>query len=498
MSITEAPAEPISLRRLLADAQFIGEGDVLAESCTCDASQVRRGDVFVAVSGASSDGHDVAHQAVQRGAAAVICERPLPIFTAPQWVVPDSRVAYGELCQALVGDPSRQMAVIGITGTSGKSTVAALLHSILSKADCTTHVATWFQSDGISWSPDCSALTPPALARWLAQCVASDCSHAIVEAPSTALSQAAFAGIRFDAACITNVGRDHLTWHNTLENYRRAKARLLDHVAPEGFVILNADDPVCNRMLSTLNHPSLTIGLGGTAQITAELIEQHANEQIIVLTAGNESAGVRTAMIGRHHLYNCLTAAAAAMVYGVDLPTIAQGLEAIERLPGRMELVRCGQDFSVFVDEAHSPDALRASLKAARAVTPGRLICVLGPADRHPSESRRALGSIASALADLSVVTTGRLDDDNSRRAAVETLGGFDASSKLRLIENRSNAIRWALDEAQPGDTVLLTGRGVQSYAMAESGSEMWDDRDVVRDFFEGTRINTRFAGIRA
>jgi UDP-N-acetylmuramoyl-L-alanyl-D-glutamate--2,6-diaminopimelate ligase len=490
---TLVPTAGVSLRQLLGvGACSAGSPDVWAGSCTHDVRHVRPGDVFVALAGADDDGHDRAGEAAQRGAAAVVCERQVPVFDTPQFVVSDSRIAYGHLCQALVGHPSQQVKVIGVTGTSGKTTVVRLLASVLATAG---HDVGTLDSlavcDGLDRRPAAEApLAPPLLARSLGRMASSGMSHAIVEISSRELGNQVLAGVTLDSACITQVGRDHLDWHGSLENYRRAKQRILDHLAPEGVAIFNADDAVCTRMLCDFHQPALTIGLREAAEITAEIIDRQINEQTFVVTAGDESVGVRTKMIGDHHVYNCLTAAALGLAHGVELTTVARGLEAVDGVPGRMERVSCGQDFAVLVDAAQSPDTLRHCLRAARAVTTGRLICVFGAGQREQHEWP-AMGRVAGAMADVAIVTSNHPHVEDPDAIAAEIRHGFVDPHKAQLISDRVEAIAWALGEARASDTVVVAGMGNRPYASAVDGRTELGDRETVRQLLRGTLQRT-------
>jgi UDP-N-acetylmuramoyl-L-alanyl-D-glutamate--2,6-diaminopimelate ligase len=468
----------LPLRELLDfDAHVIGSPDVRAAGCTSQWRHVRPGDVFVAVTESDTDGHDDASQAAHRGAAAIICERPLPLFDIPQFVVADSRTAYGQLCQALVGHPSRQMKVIGVAGTAGKTTVARLLNSIF-RAD--GRPAGALDSLGRSEPPDeyllnDAELSPPLLARSLAELNASGAGHAMVEIASRAASRGLLAGVLLDAVCLTHVGRGSLDWHGSLDNYRRAERQIIDSINPEGVAILNADDPFSMQILAELQQPVLTFGMQHAAEITAEIIEQHINEQTFVLTAGDESVGVRTEMIGDHHVYNCLAAAATALAYGIELTTIARGLEAVVRLPGRMERVTCGQPYAVFVDAANSPDALRACLHAARQVTAGRVICVFSPPGEREPTDRAPLGRVASTLADGAIVTSECNREKTPRDVLCDVRRGSATPSSARLLADRSEAIAAALRDAREGDTVVIAG--------TKNGS----DREIVRSSLQAS-----------
>ena len=278
--------------------------------------------------------------------------------------MPHVHHAYGRVCQALAGNPSFKLKLIGITGTNGKTTTSCLIASVLLKAGYRVGMAgTLGYFDGQEIEP-ATHTTPPAetLAPLLARMVTNECTHATLEVSSHALAQSRIAGVRLDVACVTNVSRDHLDYHTSLQDYRLAKSKLLDYLAPEGFAVVNADDAIAVGYLRHFHGPALTIGIRKPAEITAAPVEQFPSEQTFLLTAGSETVPVRTRMIGTHHIYNCLTAAAVGLTYGLDLATVVRGLEAVDYVPGRLQRIECGQPFSVFIDYAHTPDALAGSL----------------------------------------------------------------------------------------------------------------------------------------
>jgi len=291
----------VSLRQLLASAPGVCPPDIRATSCTSDWRKVRPGDVFVAITGSDEDGHDYATQAASRGAVAIICERQLPVFNVPQCVVADSRVVYGELCQALVGNPARQLKVIGVTGTHGKSTVARLLTAIFQAADLSVGTLDSFGYwDGLDdRAPVDGTLSPPVLARSLAEMAAAGATHAIVEFSSVELAQQVLAGVSLDAVCVTNIGKHHLDLHGSVENYREVKRRIFNYLDPDAVAVLNADDVESVKILDELMRPVLTYGLQKPSEITAQVVEQYINEQTFVLSAGDESVGVRLSQGGR-------------------------------------------------------------------------------------------------------------------------------------------------------------------------------------------------------
>jgi UDP-N-acetylmuramoyl-L-alanyl-D-glutamate--2,6-diaminopimelate ligase len=483
MAISCINSPGIRLRDVLVDAQLLGS-DIHVASCSSDSRQIQPGDLFVALTGARCDGHEFADEAVARGATAVLAERPLPLPGVPTCIVPDTREAYGQLCQAMAGDPSRHLRAVGVTGTCGKTTTSSLIAAVLTEAGARVGITgTLGYWDGEDLSPAVET-TPsaPALADWMGRMVIGGCSHAVIEASSRALSQARLAGIEFDTVCVTNVQRDHLDYHGSLSNYRNAKARLLDCVSPTGVTILNADDPVSAGWLTRIAGPALTVATDTDAELTATMIERQRSEQTFLLSAGCETLPVRTRMIGDFHVTNCLIAAAVGLTYGIDLPTVVRGLEAVAQVPGRMERIECGQPFTVMVDYAQSPDALVGSLGALRQVTDGRIICVFGASGNRDRTTRSTLGSVANHLADELVLTSDNPYDEDPQQIVSDIRRGISRRGQTRTLLDRSEAIASALAAARPGDSVLIAGRGHQKEQIIGGQRYLLDDRQVARD----------------
>lgn len=465
----------VVLDELFARSPRTATSRVVVTGCASDWRQVRPGDAFVAVLGDDDDGHDDVTRAVKRGAAAVIVEQPVPVFNVPVYQVEDTRTALGELCHALAGHPSSRLRVIGVVGTQGKSTVIALLESIYAAAGCDVGVLSSIKSyDGMTTGPGVAeAMSPAALASRLARMEAAGCSHALVEFSSQALCQGKVAGVELDTVCATTVDSAHLDLHQNTKNYRDAQRRVLDYLAPAGIAVLNADDPVSCRWLSTLDAPTLCYGLDDQAQITASIVEQNAGETVFILTAGCESAAIRTTIAGAHHVSNCLAAAATALAHGIDLVTIAAGIEAVQKLPARMERIDCGQDFPVFVDAATNAHGLRATLRTARQLAARRVICVVGetlPGD--PSEAALAR-NVVRKLADVAIVTDAITAIDDQWMPE-------DNSSTWQVAADRGEAIAWAVAMACEGDVVVIAGS--RGYTESGFGGAEITDADATRE----------------
>jgi UDP-N-acetylmuramoyl-L-alanyl-D-glutamate--2,6-diaminopimelate ligase len=477
--------QPLNLRNVLSDGEFLGTDDIPLVACASDSREVRPGTVFVALQGTLCDGHSFVADAIARGCSGIVAERSLPVSGVPVCYVSDTREAYGRICHALAGDPSKHLKVIGITGTNGKTTTSCLVASILTTAGCRVGIlGTLGCFDGREVGGT-SHTTLPAerLARWLGRMVRNDCDHAVMEVSSHALDQQRVAGIAFDVACVTNVGRDHLDYHRSIRYYRRAKQRLLDHLTGEGFAVINADDRVAQSYLGQFDGPVLTIGMRSQAEITATFVERSVAEQTFLLSAGSDAIPVRTRMIGAHHVYNCLTAAAVGLAYGIDLPTVARGLEAIDYVPGRLERIECGQPFSVYVDFAHTPDALSATLKTLREVVAGRLICIFGAGGDRDRGKRPLMGRAVETHADLAVITDDNPRSEDPQAIIEEILGGLRLPAEAEVIPDRSEAIAWALSQARPGDCVLIAGKGHETCQIVGAKRHYFDDRQVARQW---------------
>ncbi|MDZ4821073.1 MAG: UDP-N-acetylmuramoyl-L-alanyl-D-glutamate--2,6-diaminopimelate ligase [Planctomycetota bacterium] len=485
----------VSLRTLLPKATFFGtDGDIVIHSCSADSRTVQAGDLFAALVGAECDGHDFVHEAAFRGAKAVLAERYVVADGLPVCVVPDTRAAFAQICQALAGSASRQIKVIGITGTNGKSAAVSLVANVLHSAGSSV---AWMSSlgtfDGVEYVPSASATpTAPSIASWLANAEANGCDFAVLEASSQALSQSRLAGIQLDCACITNVRRDHLDEHSTLKNYREVKSRLLKLLKPEGVAVLNLDDPTCAEFGRNLDGPALTTGMLTNSDVTAVLLERSISEQTFLLTAGSETVPVRTRTIGDGMIYNCLTAAAVGLLYGVSPTEIARGLERLDYVPGRMERVECGQSFTVFVDAAKSPETLSNCLESLREVVSGRLICVFGAKGDTCREQRSHLGQTAEALSDLAVITDDNPTNEDPATIVSDILSGFDSLGQAVVIHDRAQAICWALAHAHAGDCIVITGKGHEEHQLIGKHRTWFDDREIARQWLYEQAAQTR------
>jgi UDP-N-acetylmuramoyl-L-alanyl-D-glutamate--2,6-diaminopimelate ligase len=384
-----------------------------------------------------------------------------------------------------LGHPGNSLKLIGVTGANGKTTTSCLIAGVLSHAGHKVGLLSklgYFDGEEVEIATHATPL-PDRLAELLAQMVRNGCSHAVIEVSRRALEQSYLSGVWFDAACVTNVTRDHLDDNNTHKDYRLASSRLFDHLRGEAFAVVNADDPVAAGYLRQINGPALTFGINSTAEIMGVPVEQCTSEQTFLITAGSDTVPVRTQMIGRHHIYNCLLATTVGLAYGVELPKIVRTLEAAKHVPGRLQRIECGQPFSVFVDFAHTPDALAGCLQALRTVTQGRLICVFGDGDDGDESKRPLMGRTVEQGADMAIVTSGNPPGEDPMAIIQDLLSGFQHPDHAESISDRRAAIHRALSLAQVGDCVLIAGKGYETYQIDGDENLSPDDHQIASDW---------------
>lgn len=477
-------ALPLSLRALFPNGRFLGSADVYVTRCCTDARQCEPGDLYVALVTDSGDGHDNVTLAAHRGAAAVLAERQV-LTTVPTLLVDDTREALGIVSHQLADNPSRSLFVAGVSGTSGKTATSHLLHSIWKQNDNTAGLMTNAtfddgQRQSASWHTPSG---PMELAAALRQMVDNGCQRAVLELSSLALACRHNAGFPLDAAVFTRLRHDAANRHGSQQNYLRAKKRLLSSLHSDGVAIINLDDHRCRHLLGHIDRPTLTYGTVGEADVRATILERHRWEQTFLLHAGADNAVVHTRIVGASHVSHCLAAAAVSLVAGCSLTEIASGLSAVQDLPGHLQRVECGQPFGVFVDSTNHPDTLAMRLKELRQITAGRLICVFGPPRQAPALQRARLGAVVEKGADTGILTSNNRGHEPSLEIAHDVLDGYQHPARGHLIPDRMDAICWALDQARPGDAVLLAGKGHFTFQVDGDIIDEFDDQLVASEW---------------
>lgn len=469
------------VQKLLPDAIVSGDLPKAVSHLTADSRQIKTGGLFAAIPGGQVDGHAFASAAVDGGAAVLLVERKLELHVA-QIIVPNAATAFARLVtfQRL---GSNLPTLVGITGTNGKTTTTWMVQSILKAAKLNCG-----RMGTVDWD-DCrkqsySQMTTPAadvLADWLHRVQSHGGTHAVLEVSSHALAQHRCDGLQFAAAAITNVTRDHLDYHLNPAAYQTAKARLVDLLYADAPMLLNRDDPGCRQLENKLRRRGrvLTYGLDAEdAELRAIVLSSGHRRQHVRFALAQGDADVQLRLIGRHNVSNALVAAGISEQLGVRLKDIVAGLESLRCVPGRLERIDAGQPFQVFVDYAHTPDALEKAISAVRSCAPGRTICVFGAGGDRDRPKRSQMGE-AATRADFVIVTSDNPRGECPRQIIREIAAGFGENQNYQPIVDREQAIRQALEFAQPGDAVLIAGKGHETTQHIGDVLEQFDDREV-------------------
>jgi len=484
------------------DCLFLGrllQGDPAAQitDVVYDSRQVGPGALFVALPGRRTDGHDHTGEAVQRGAAALLVERPVP--APPQVAViqtESTRAALSRVAARFWRYPSRRLRVVGVTGTNGKTTTTHLVKAVLERQGHRVGLIGTVHTLMPGEELPASLTTPQAsdLQRLLHQMVAAGCTYAVMEASSEGLDMNRVDDVEFDLGIFTNLTQDHLDYHGTFSAYREAKARLFRMLGQPGFkprkaAILNVDDPASQYYRTVAEVPVYTYGFSPQAMVRAEDVDISAAGTRFRLCTPHGEIDVALRLVGRFNVYNALAAATAGVVEGVDLPAIRDALEAEEGVPGRLQPVRAGQPFGVFVDYAHSPDSLENVLRTARGFTRGRLIAVFGcGGDRDPTK-RPIMGRIAAALADHTIITSDNPRSEDPVRIVQQIEAGLvdhlPPGRTYEVVIDRAEAIRRAVNMAEADDVIVIAGKGHETYQIFKDRTIPFDDREVARALIE-------------
>lgn len=447
-------------------------GSTEVTSLCLDSRTATPGALYCCVSGQRFDGHDFAPEAVAAGATALLCQRPLGVSVA-QVVVDEVRPAIGPLAAALYGYPSRQLTVVGVTGTNGKTTTTHLLEAIFEAAG--QPAATVGTLSGARTTPE-APLLHATLAAYRERGVAA----VAMEVSSHALVQHRVDGIFFAAAVFTNLTQDHLDYHATMEDYFAAKARLFDPGRAAAAVV-NADDPWGERLLRQLRASRRWTGEQQPIAFSLQDLDD-----LVITPDGSRfrwrGVQVRLRLGGRFNVRNALAAATTAAVLDIDLGAIVAGLEHVDAVRGRFEPVRAGQPFTVLVDYAHTPDGLEQALASARELAAGnRVIVVFGAGGDRDRGKRPMMGGVATRLADVVILTSDNPRSEDPETIIEEVLSGSNGQARLEVEIDRASAINRALDQAQRDDLVVIAGKGHELVQEIAGQTVAFDDAEVAR-----------------
>ncbi len=463
--------------------------DVEVGGVAADSRQVRPGDLFFALPGLHTDGRRHVAQALERGARAVVTSGEVDAGRAPVVRVAAPHRLLGRAAAVLAGDPSAALALVGVTGTNGKTTTTYLLEEIWRAGGRRPGVVgtITYRFAGAERPAPLTTPDPIALQALLAEMRAAGTTDVAMEVSSHALAQERVAGCRFDAAVFTNLTRDHLDFHGDLESYYAAKAKLfLDELPaggkPDPVAVVNVDDPAGARLAASVRTRCVRVGRAPRADVRALEVETTLAGTRGVLALGSERLAFESRLVGAPHLENTLGAAAAAWALGTPAGAIARGLAAAEPPPGRLEQIP-GQGFTVMVDYAHTPDALARALDVLRPLTRGRLITVFGCGGDRDRGKRPLMGEAAGRRSDVVILTSDnpRTEDPLAILAEIEE-GVRAAGTRPHAVEpDRRAAIDLAVGLARRGDLVLVAGKGHEDYQIVGTVKRHLDDREEVR-----------------
>ncbi|HEV2765781.1 MAG TPA: UDP-N-acetylmuramoyl-L-alanyl-D-glutamate--2,6-diaminopimelate ligase [Pyrinomonadaceae bacterium] len=467
-----------------------GDDSAAVSDVTHDSRQAREGALFVAVSGANVDGNRFVGQVSSQGAAGVISERARPEGFAGAWIqVSDARVALALAAAEVQRHPSRELQLAGITGTNGKTTTAYLVAAMAEAAGERTALVSTVEYRVAGVAEKAKHTTPEAsdVQRLLRRAADAGCRVAVMEASSQALDLRRCDALRFEAAVFTNLTRDHLDYHLTMDAYFDAKRRLFDGRLgePPRISVLNVDDEYGARLARELKDKGarvVTYGLDAGADVSAAEVETSFGGMSFLLRTTSGKRRVRSPLVGRPHVYNITAAAATCLALRLELEPIARAVETCGGAPGRFERVGHGGDFAVVVDYAHTDDALANVLRTAREVTRGRVLTVFGCGGDRDRTKRAPMGERAASLSDVVIVTSDnpRTEDPEAILADIE-VGLRAVGRPYEKIADRRAAIRRAVAQARAGDLVLVAGKGHEDYQIIGTETTHFDDREVAR-----------------
>ena len=482
----------MQLKTLLAAIpvrEIIGPVNRAVESIAYDSRRVQRDGLFVALRGEKSDGHDFVDQAIEKGAAVIVTERAEKSSRATCVVVENTRRAMADLSARFYNFPARKLKLAAVTGTNGKTTTTFLIKHICEKAGLRCGLLGTVRYEIAERVLPAARTTPESLdlEELLSQIANAGCRAAALEVSSHALAQERTRGIEWDVAVFTNLTQDHLDYHRTMENYFEAKAKLFEQLPQQQkkkkpVAIINIDDRFGRQLIERINKKVsvVTFGMGLNADFRASNYRIEVGGTSYQLDACGKSYLVRVPLIGRFNVANSMAALAAAKALGIGLREAVLSLAKSPQVPGRLEIVPAKRQFKVFIDYAHTPDALLNALKTLRELEPRRLIVVFGCGGNRDREKRPLMGQVADQNADYAIVTSDNPRKEDPDKIIAEIEKGF-RGNHFEKITDRAQAISRAIEIAQPRDVVLIAGKGHENYQEFVDHTVPFEDIQVAR-----------------
>jgi UDP-N-acetylmuramoyl-L-alanyl-D-glutamate--2,6-diaminopimelate ligase len=486
-SIREVMSTTLKEIAEVTDGVLYGSPDIEVRDITHDSRQCGTGTLFVAIKGLKIDGNKFVAQAVERGTDAVISEVAPPVGFSGGWIqVRNARSAMAYASAAVFKYPTKQLKLVGITGTNGKTTTAHLIDSIIKARDGISALMGTINARIGAESIKAEHTTPESseVQRFMRRAVDIGARAAVMEVSSHSLDLHRVDACEFEVAVFTNLTRDHLDYHGTMDDYFAVKRRLFNgEVASPRYAVINVDDPRSNELIKACNGKVITYGLKYGADVKTDMFSLTLSGLNFIVATPKGDVRVSSPLVGRPHVYNILAAIGTGVALGYDAQTIERGINSCPVVTGRFERVPTDEGFAVIVDYAHTDDAMRNVLKTAREVARGRIITVFGCGGDRDRTKRPLMGQAAARFSDVVIVTSDNPRSEDPLDIIGEIEPGLISIGKPYMkIPDRREAIFHAIKEAQPGDLILLAGKGHEDYQVIKERTLHFDDREVARE----------------
>ncbi|MCF6460001.1 UDP-N-acetylmuramoyl-L-alanyl-D-glutamate--2,6-diaminopimelate ligase [Clostridium sp. Cult3] len=467
-----------------------GDTDINITGIEHDSRKIQKDNMFIAIQGFTVDGHDYIDEAVENGASSVLVEKAIEVEKEGVTVirVDDTLLSLARFSSLFYGEPSKELNLVGITGTNGKTSITYLIRNIFEVCHEKTGIIGTMGTliddrivDNINTTPESSLIQ-----RYLREMVDKNTKYCVMEVSSHSLDLKRVEYMAFQVGIFSNLTEDHLDYHKNMENYYKSKLRLFNKTS--GCNIINIDDKYGNRILEDLenNIPIITYGIVRECDVYATNIVCHTKGVKFVLNSPKGSIPIELNLLGRFNVYNALAAAACAIFYNVDLPSIKKGLESINGIKGRFEPVPIDEDYNVIIDFAHTPDGLEKVLTTIDQFAEGRIIVIFGAGGNRDKTKRPIMGETVARHADLCIVTSDNPRHEDPDMIIKDIIVGVEkAKGEYIAITDRKEAIRYALSNAKPKDTILLAGKGHETYTIIKDEIIPFDEKQIVLDILE-------------
>lgn len=468
------------------DVKKIVGSNIDVKDICCNTNEVKEGSLFFCIEGYKTDGHKYAEKAVDNGAKAIVIDKDVEVNgDVTKIYVDDTRIAMAKMSSNFFSNPSKNLSIIGITGTSGKTTSTYMLKSILEKYNKKTALLGSINNIIGNKSVKSKNTTPESLdlQRMFKEMADEGVKNCVMEVSSHSIALNRVYGIHFDSGVFTNLSQDHLDFHKTMENYFQTKLKLFDNCS---HAVINIDDEYGKRAVKLIKNDIITFGLSNDADVRADNIELTQNGSTFDLNYKDEKVKINILLPGKYNIYNALSCGAAAISIGVPLNIIKEGLEALDKVPGRSEKINTNRGFNIIIDYAHTPGEIENILKTTREYAKKRLVIVFGCGGDRDKTKRPIMGEIAGSLSDFCVVTSDNPRSEEPEKIIEDILPGVKKSGcDYVKITNRKEAIKYAILNAKKDDVIVIAGKGHENYQILKDKTIHFDEREIVQEILK-------------